>query len=46
MMSSQPCFNSIMLLGVWGVPTVAQWVKDPVLSLWQHRFDPWPGRVG
>ena len=22
---------------------VAQWFKDPVLSLPWHRFDPWPG---
>ena len=26
-----------------GVPAVVQWVKDLVLSLWQHRFSPWPG---
>ena len=36
----------------YGVPTVAQWVKDLVLSLqWlrsllRHRFDPQPGTVG
>lgn len=23
-----------------GVSTVAPWVKDPVLSLWQRRFGP------
>ena len=23
---------------------VAQWVKDPVLSLMWHRLDPWPGK--
>ena len=23
-----------------GVPTVAQWVNDPVLSLWWYGFDP------
>ena len=28
------------------VPTVTRWVKDPVLSLWWHRFDPLPGTVG
>ena len=22
---------------------MAQWVKDPVLSLLWHGFDPWPG---
>ena len=21
---------------------MAQWVKDPTLSLLSHRFDPWP----
>ena len=25
-----------------GVPTVAQWVKDPVLPQQQLRFNPWP----
>ena len=25
---------------------MAQQVKDPVLSLWCHKFDPWPGAVG
>ena len=27
------------------VPSLAQWVKDPALSLWQCRFDPQPGAV-
>ena len=27
----------------WGSSQVAQWVKDLVLSLLWHRFDPWPG---
>ena len=25
---------------------MAQQVKDPVLSLWWHRLDSWPGIVG
>ena len=29
-----------------GVPTVAQWVKDPALTLQQHGIDPWPDAVG
>jgi len=35
-----------------GAPTVAQWIKDLVLSLaalrlWlRHGLDPWPGTVG
>ena len=29
---------------LWGSPLVAQQVKDPVLSLLWHEFDPWPGR--
>ena len=35
-----------------GVPTVVQWVKDPVLSLWElksllrHRFKTRPNTVG
>ena len=29
-----------------GVPAVAQWLKDPRLSLWRCRFDPWPHSVG
>ena len=24
---------------------MAQWVKDPVLLLLWHRFDPWPGEL-
>ena len=23
---------------------MAQWVKDPALSLWWQGFDPWPGK--
>lgn len=36
--------------GHFGVPTVAQWIKDLTLSLWwlgsllRHRFSPWPGK--
>ena len=29
-----------------GVLTLVQWVKDPVLSLRQCVFNPWPGTVG
>ena len=29
-----------------GVPTVAQQVKDPALSVWQHRFSRWPSAAG
>lgn len=25
-----------------GVSAMAPWVKDPVMSLWQHKFDHWP----
>ena len=25
-----------------GVPAEVQGVDDPTLSLWQHRFHPWP----
>ena len=28
-----------------GFPTVAQWVKDPMLSQRGRGFDPWPGIV-
>ena len=28
-----------------GLPLVAQRVKDPMLSLWGRRFDPWPHSV-
>ena len=29
----------------WDVPIVTQWVKDPTLSLWGCRFNPWPHSV-
>lgn len=29
-----------------GVPTVAQYFKDLMLSLWGYRFDSWPCSVG
>ena len=29
-----------------GIPAVVQRVKDPMLSLWQHEFNPRPGAVG
>ena len=29
-----------------GVPTVIQWIKNPLLSLQGCRFDPWPCSVG
>ena len=25
-----------------GVPALVQWIKDPVLFLWQHEFRLWP----
>ena len=29
-----------------GIPTMVQWVKDSVLSLWHHGFEPQSGAVG
>ena len=29
-----------------GVPAVMQWVKDPVLPLWQRGLDPLPSTEG
>ena len=44
------CF--LFLMALVGVPALAQWVKDLMLSLqqlgflWRQRFDPWPGSCG
>ena len=34
--------HNFVLKLLWGVPTVAQWVKDLMLPLWGCVFDPWP----
>ena len=49
LLTNKAFYHFYLKLSSLGIPLVAQWVKDLVLSLQRlgllvwHRFDPWPG---